>query len=115
MATMLYKFKSKATGDLIMLGPQGDQLLQLLGRSPATQGIFEPEAMPQAWAQLEQAVQDEESARRDAKQQHPTETNADAEPEEAAAALVSLRRRVWPFIEMLKRAHAEGQAVVWGV
>ena len=25
---MIYKFKSKAAGDLIMLGPQGDQMLR---------------------------------------------------------------------------------------
>jgi hypothetical protein len=113
---MLYKFKSKATGDLIMLGPQGDQLLKLLGRSPASQGIFEPEAMPSAWALLEQAVKDQESARRDAKQQHPGELNAEPAPADAVATpVVSLRQRVWPFIDMLKRAHAEGQAVVWGV
>ena len=31
---MIYKFKSKATGDTVMLGPNGDQLLSLLGRQP---------------------------------------------------------------------------------
>jgi Domain of unknown function (DUF1840) len=113
---MLYKFKSNATGDLIMLGPQGDHLLKLLGRSPAAQGIFEPEAMPQAWALLEQAVKDEEAARRDAKQDNPSESDAEEAPQDASATpLVSLRQRVWPFIDMLKRAHAEQQAVVWGV
>ena len=29
---MIYKFRSPATGDVIMLGPQGDQLLRLIGR-----------------------------------------------------------------------------------
>ena len=43
---MIYKFKSAATGDLIMLGPNGDQLLRLLGREPSPQGIFEPADMP---------------------------------------------------------------------
>jgi hypothetical protein len=112
---MLYKFKSSATSDLIMLGPQGDQLLKLLGRGPAAQGIFEPEAMPEAWAVLEQAVKDEEAARDNAPQNQgepDAEADADATP---AAPAVSLRQRVWPFIDMLKRAHAEGQAVVWGV
>jgi hypothetical protein len=36
---MLYKFKSKAAGDVIMLGPNGDQVLRLLGRAPAPSGI----------------------------------------------------------------------------
>ena len=112
---MLYKFKSQATSDLIMLGPQGDQLLKLLGRSPAAQGIFEPETMPQAWGVLEQAVKDEESARDNASQSQddpPPDADTDAVP---AAPAVSLRQRLWPFIDMLKRAHAEQQAVVWGV
>ncbi len=112
---MLYKFKSNATSDLIMLGPQGDQLLKLLGRSPAAQGIFEPEAMPETWAVLEQAVKDEEAARDNAPQkQDPTNPEPDTDAAQAAPA-VSLRQRVWPFIDMLKRAYAEKQAVVWGV
>ncbi|MCW5640107.1 MAG: DUF1840 family protein, partial [Rubrivivax sp.] len=39
---MIYKFRSKAAGDLIMLPAHGDQLLRLLGREPAAQGIIEP-------------------------------------------------------------------------
>jgi hypothetical protein len=45
---MIYKFKSKATGDVIMLGPTGDQLLRCIGREPAPKGIIEPAAMPAA-------------------------------------------------------------------
>ncbi|MFM2448438.1 MAG: hypothetical protein RIS44_888 [Pseudomonadota bacterium] len=114
---MLYKFKSQATSDLIMLGPQGDQLLKLLGRSPAAQGIIEPETMPQAWALLERAVMDEEAARGDNQRENkPNTPQEEAEAEEApAAASVGLRQRVWPFVEMLRRAHAEKQPVVWGV
>ena len=33
----------------------------------------------------------------------------------APAESVSLRQRVWPMIEMLRRAHAAGEPVVWGV
>ena len=38
---MLYKFKSKATGDLIMLEPQGRQILSLIGKAPAPKGILQ--------------------------------------------------------------------------
>ena len=31
---MIYKFKSKAAGDLIMMGPSGDQGLRILGKGP---------------------------------------------------------------------------------
>ena len=38
---MLYKFRSKAAGDVIMLGPNGDQVLRIVGRDPSSKGIFE--------------------------------------------------------------------------
>ena len=53
---MIYKFKSKAAGDVIMLGPNGDQVMRLLGREPAPQGIFEAAGMPAVMAALEAAV-----------------------------------------------------------
>ncbi len=104
---MIYKFKSKATGDLIMLGPHGDQLLALLGREPAAQGIIEVAAMPAALAALQAAI-DAEAAL------PPAGTDEDAD-EPAAARAVALRQRLWPMIEMLRRAHAAGVPVVWGV
>jgi hypothetical protein len=103
---MIYKFKSKATGDLIMLGPHGNQLLALLGREPAAQGIIEAAAMPAALAALQAAVEAEEAA--------PPGANEDAD-EPTAARAVTLRQRLWPMIEMLRRAHAAGVPVVWGV
>ena len=101
---MIYKFKSKAAGDLIMLGPQGDQLLHLLGREPASQGIIEPAAMVAAITTLEAAVTADEAARREA--------GAD---EDDAKQGISLRRRLWPMVEMLRRCQAENQNIVWGV
>ena len=103
---MIYKFKSKATGDLIMLGPHGNQLLALLGREPAAQGIIEVAAMPAALAALQAAIAAEEAA--------PAE-GGDDEDEPSGARAVALRQRLWPMIEMLKQAHAAGQPIVWGV
>ena len=60
---MIYKFKSKAAGDVIMLGPNGDQVMRLLGREPAAKGIFEVEHMPRLIAALEHAVAADEAAR----------------------------------------------------
>jgi hypothetical protein len=103
---MIYKFKSKATGDVIMLGPNGDQMLVLLGREPAAKGIIEVAAMPQALAALQAAI-DAEAA---------LAATADDEADDPAAArAVALRQRLWPMMEMLRRAHAAGEPVVWGV
>lgn len=103
---MLYKFKSAATGDVIMLGPHGDQLLRLLGRTPAAKGIVEPRDMPAAVAALRAAI---EAAERNAKESADSAAEAgDREPP------VSLRRRLWPMIEMFERAAAADVPVVWG-
>lgn len=96
---MIYKFKSPATGDVIMLGPQGDHLLRLLGRDPAAKGIIEPADMPAAIAALQAAVEAEEN---------PPEEEGQPRP-------VALRQRVWPMVEMLRRAAAAGEPVTWGV
>ena len=100
---MIYKFKSAASGDLIMLGPQGDQLLRLLGREPAVKGIIEPTAMPAAIVTLQTAAAAEEV-------QGSTD---DAEARVRPA--VSLRQRLWPMIDMLRRSQAANEPVVWGV
>ena len=37
---MLYKFKSRVTGDLIMLEPNGRQVLEIMGKDPGASGII---------------------------------------------------------------------------
>jgi hypothetical protein len=103
---MIYKFKSKATGDVLMLGPNGDQLLRLLGREPAAKGIIELAAMPAAISALEAAVAAAEALA-------PAAANEDDEP--APERSVGLKQRIWPMVEMLKRAQAAGEPIVWGV
>ena len=100
---MLYKFRSKAAGDVIMLGPNGDELLRLIGREPAPKGIFEVNDMPAVMAALEAAV------RADGPAAQGSEEDADDKRR------VALRQRVWPMVEMLRRCHAARQPIVWGV
>ena len=108
---MLYKFKSKATGDLIMLEPQGRQIVQILGKTPGPRGILEWRDMPAMIDALHAAVAHEEEARAQAQ----AEAQARGEPPSRAKDGVSLRQRATPFIDMLRRAHAEEADVVWGV
>ncbi|MDW8337472.1 MAG: DUF1840 family protein, partial [Tepidimonas sp.] len=35
---MLYRFKSKATGDVVMLEPNGRRVLEILGKDPDAPG-----------------------------------------------------------------------------
>lgn len=106
---MIYKFKSKAAGDVIMLGPNGDQVLRLLGREPAPQGIFDVQALPGAITTLERAVE-QEDAERAAVEAKAREDGGDAAPQ-----AISLRQRVYPLVEMMKLAQAAGEPIVWGV
>ena len=106
---MIYKFKSAASGDLIMLGPRGDEMLGLLGREPAAKGIIEVAAMPAAIAAL-QAAADAEGADKGADKNSETDVQ-----DSDARRGVAQRQRLWPMIEMLRRCHAAGEPVVWGV
>jgi riboflavin synthase len=101
---MIYKFKSKACGDVIMLGASGDQMLRIIGKEPAAQGIIEVAVMPLAMVAIERAVAADEAARaqNDASQPPPRDG-------------VRLHQRAWPLLEMMKRAHAAGNDIVWGV
>jgi hypothetical protein len=108
---MLYKFKSKAGSDVLMMGPNGDEVLRLIGKAPAPRGIVEPAAMPAAIQAIEQAVAAEESARRQAEE----EAAAQGKPLAPRGKQgVSLRQRAWPLLELMKRAHAQDRDIVWG-
>ena len=119
---MVYKFKSPATADLIMLAASGDQLLRLLGREPSAQGIIQVIDMPAALQTLHAAIEAAEARLAAAKVptdggSASTDTEADAEADSGAepAQAVGLRQRLWPMVEMIKRAHAANAPVVWGV
>ncbi|HEY8358552.1 MAG TPA: DUF1840 family protein, partial [Ramlibacter sp.] len=58
---MLYKFKSKAAGDLIMLEPNGRRVLEAIGKGGGAKGIILPEDMPGAITALEGAIAREEA------------------------------------------------------
>jgi hypothetical protein len=107
---MIYKFKSKAAGDVIMMGPSGDHVLRIVGKAPGPKGIIEPAAMPAAIAALERAIAEEESARKQAEDEAAAEGKSPP-PRDP----VGLRQRAWPLVEMMKRAHADGKEIVWGV
>ena len=119
---MLFKFKSKATGDLIMLEPNGRRVLQIIGKDPSATGIILPAQMPAALAALESAIASDEAAIAEAKA--AAKLNAqnafsdEAEPTKAAYGstdAVPLRQRALPFMELLKSSHSAGVEIVWGV
>ncbi len=109
---MLFKFKSKACADLIMLEPDGRRiLLAMLGQDPA-KGIVQVADLPAALQRLEAAVAEDEARRRAV-----TERQASGQADEADQALsaVRLAQRALPMQQMLRRCIAEEADLVWGV
>jgi Domain of unknown function (DUF1840) len=107
---VLYKFKSKATGDLIMLEPNGRRVLGIIGKAPGAAGIILAAEMPAAMAALEAAVVQEEQERKAAADDARLQGSAPPEYEG-----VSLRQRAAPFIDMLRRCIKADVEIVWGV
>jgi Domain of unknown function (DUF1840) len=118
---MLFKFKSKATGDLIMLEANGRRVLQIIGKDPSSTGIILPAQMPTAMAALESAIASEETAVAEAKAATKLKAQNAFGDDHAAtssynnADVVPLRQRALPFIELLKSSHSAGVEIVWGV
>jgi hypothetical protein len=98
---MLYKFKSKNAGDVIMLEPNGRRVLEIIGKDAGPKGIVLPEQMLAAIQALQDAITLEESG--------------DAEAGTVPGDAPGLRQRAMPFIDMLRRNHQSGDDVVWGV
>ena len=108
---MLYRFKSQATAELVMLEPNARQLLEIIGKTPGAQGIITRDQIPAALAALEAAVGREHEQHR-----HNGDAFAAVNHEEPAEREhVALHQRAAPLIDMLKRSVAEGKDVVWGV
>ena len=105
---MIYKFKSQAAADVIMLRLNGDQMLAIVGKEPAVQGIITVAQIPAAIASLEAAIVTHEAAesRRTEQPQMEVEVEGDS---------VRLRDRAAPFIELLRTSAQAGKDVVWGV
>ena len=113
---MLYKFKSQATADVIMLRDSAEEILRVIGKDPGPTGIVTVAQIPAAVAALRAEIQRREAG---APAQHAPDdvaqqVSGDA-PDHAGEEPISLRRRAAPFIEMLERSAADGKDVVWGV
>ncbi|MDO5289385.1 MAG: DUF1840 domain-containing protein [Pseudomonadota bacterium] len=109
---MLYKFKSQAAADVIMLRPTAEELLKIIGKEPGPTGIITAGQAPAAIAALRAEVQRREAAGQAA----AADTSAQTEQAgDADDEVISLRRRAAPFIELLQTSADAGKDVVWGV
>ncbi len=111
---MIYVFKSKATGTIVMTQPVAEKLLSIIGKAPGPQGIITVDEMPAAIAALEQAVAQEKAASKD-----PEGTDGVEEANEIDRVdnwrAVSLAQRAFPLLEMLRDAHRADRDITWGI
>lgn len=108
---MLYRFKSQATADVVMLEANARQLLDIAGKTPGPKGIITVDQIPAAVAALETAVREDTQ-----KNQHNHDAFAtESHGEDAERQHVGLHQRALPLIDMLKRSQEAGKDVVWGV
>ena len=108
---MLYRFKSQATADVVMLEANARQLLDIVGKTAGPKGIFTVDQIPAAVSALEAAVHREA-------EQHRNNHDAlasEGHDEIAEREHIGLHQRSAPLVDMLKRSLTEGKDVVWGV
>jgi len=104
---MLYRFKSQATADLVMLNDTGEQVLTAMGKALEPKGVITVAQIPAALDALARAVAESEAVA-------APEEDADAD-DARQADTVRLRQRTTPLVAMLKESLAAGKDVVWGV
>lgn len=106
----LYRFKSRETGDLVMLQPHGQRILEILGKDAGAPGVILPAQMAGAVQALRAAIVAEENEHQRLREE--ALVRGEVPPEFDA---VTLRLRSAPFIEMLQRCEKAEVEIVWGV
>ncbi|NLY64056.1 MAG: DUF1840 domain-containing protein [Alcaligenaceae bacterium] len=119
---MLITFRSNASSDVIMLDKHALSVLQAAGRNYETlpeSGVFTVEQLDEAIANITRAVEEDPDSNPDQVYADKDREEEDDEyPEEKPHPVlerVTLRRRTFPLLDMMRAARAQGKEVVWEV
>lgn len=106
---MLYRFKSQATADLVMLGADAQGALRLIGKELTPEGVISPDQLPRAIDILQRAWREDHALRMKEERSapEPLPVTDDADPD------VRLSQRLVPLVSMLEQANKADVAVVW--
>lgn len=104
----MYRFKSRATHDLLMLHAVGQDVLRLLGKDPDHPGVIRWQDMAVARQLLTDAAQKTTTAK-------PTHDEDDVSEETPNASQIDLSKRIVPLLMVLKRCEQAQVDLVWGV
>lgn len=118
---MLFRFKSKVTGDLLMLDPHGRRMLKVMGKGDDAQGIIQVKDIPACIVAIEQAIDEEAQLVMAQKNRvnQPDERGmgpADQDQESnGKAQAVLFKHRALPMLDMLRKCQEAEVPIVWGV
>ena len=105
---MIYQFHSKAGPDVIMLSDLSQRIFSILEYPLEKRGILVVERLPEFISKLDSAIA-ADLAQRSA----GADESADSDEEKPIAD--RLGQRAFPFLELMKQAHAANEPIVWGV
>ncbi|HAS6601311.1 DUF1840 domain-containing protein [Vibrio parahaemolyticus] len=106
---MLITFRCRSYANVTMFGDIALEMIKMMGHSGTVPGSISAQDVPDALSKLTSAL----SAKNTAEENVPTDVDVDEEEEQAEPA-VSLGRRAFPLIELLKSAIKEECEVMWG-
>ncbi|EGR4671436.1 TPA: DUF1840 domain-containing protein [Vibrio parahaemolyticus] len=105
---MLITFRCRSYANVTMFGDIALEMIKMMGHSGTVPGSISAQDVPDALSKLTSAL----SAKNTAEENVPTDVDVDEEEEQAEPA-VSLGRRAFPLIELLKSAIKEECEVMW--
>ncbi|EGQ7856960.1 TPA: DUF1840 domain-containing protein [Vibrio parahaemolyticus] len=105
---MLITFRCRSYANVTMFGDIALEMIKMMGHSGTVPGSISAQDVPDALSKLTSAL----SAKNAAEENLPADVDVDEEEEQAEPA-VSLGRRAFPLIELLKSAIKEECEVMW--
>ncbi|HCG7772699.1 DUF1840 domain-containing protein [Vibrio parahaemolyticus] len=105
---MLITFRCRSYANVTMFGDIALEMIKMMGHSGTVPGSISAQDVPDALSKLTSAL----SAKNAAEENLPTDVDVDKKDEQVEPA-VSLGRRAFPLIELLKSAIKEECEVMW--
>jgi hypothetical protein len=107
---MLYRFKSRATHDIVMLGHDARHLIEIWGKDPLESGVLLVEDMAQAAERLVASAEHADEAIMQARA-HAHEHGGT----EQLLPDVNWHARIQPMLAMIKQCQEANQALRWEI
>jgi len=110
----LIVFRSKAAAEICMFAETAQRMLEIIGKEPSERGVIRGPDLELALGRLQDAVEEEKTALREARKQQDADERA-GQPQAERLPPITLGQRAFPLVEMLRAAARRGVDVTWGV